>query len=157
MTGEIKNTTTELDTLDDFGENIDTKTEDEIEILAKYNASLRNIKRPGTKLGLGVSEKWARERMQALAPAAVAELERQLRFGSDGKRMEAAKEILDRAGHGKNDNAVSNKGPSAPVVILVGASIQAPPWASGGDKPSVVDGEVVEKKTEKTTEKKTKK
>lgn len=72
------------------------------------------------------AEDWAVRKKHSLVPYAVAELEYQLKYGDDTQRANAAKEVLDRTGHGKQDK--SNLGGA--VIILTGGSIQLP-WAQG--------------------------
>lgn len=110
----------------------------EYKALAHYHRSLVGTRIPKPDMSQAEAEKWTKDRLTALAPYAVTELERQIKFGNDRARAEAAKEILDRAGYSKNDQSVAHKAAAAPVVILVGSAMQ-PPWQQN----KVVEGTVV--------------
>lgn len=56
-------------------------------------------------------------------PLAALEMVHQLRFGNDAARKDAAKFILEDAGHGKKDGKSFG---TAPVLMVFG---EAPPWA----------------------------
>lgn len=111
----------------------------EYKALAHYHRSLVGTRIPKPDMSQAEAEKWTKDRLVALAPYAVTELERQIKFGNDRARAEAAKEILDRAGYSKNDQSVAHKAAAAPVVILVGTAVQ-PPWQQNARQ---IDGEVV--------------
>ncbi len=61
------------------------------------------------------AEKWADDKLVELLPAAVSDLERDLKFGSDSQRASARDKILDATGRGKTDKAF---GGSAPIIML---------------------------------------
>ena len=57
---------------------------------------------PPPRPGAQGARQWVEQRLAELAPHAVRELEMGLLFGGLTQRQEAAKEVLDRAGHSKN-------------------------------------------------------
>lgn len=70
------------------------------------------------------AESYVEARLTNLSVVAVAELEWQLRFGSDSERAKAAKDILDATGHGKKDRVGSNT-----QLIIVNGFSGTLPWA----------------------------
>ena len=133
------------------GEYDDPTPEEESSLaVVKYKESIRNVQTPGEQISVAQSEEWSKVRLAQLAPAAIAELERQLKFsGVDKQRLDAAREILDRAGMSKNDMAVQAKQSAAPIIVLIGKGAIVPPWSQKSDK-KVVEGEIVKpKKTKK--------
>jgi len=78
----------------------------------------------------GDAETYVEARLTNLSVVAVAELERQLRFGTDTERGRAAERILDATGHGKKDRT----GGSTQLIIVNGVVAGAPlPWAKRTD------------------------
>lgn len=72
------------------------------------------------------AESYVEAKLTNLSVVAVAELEWQLRFGSDSERAKAAEKILDATGHGKKDRT----GGSTQLIIVNGVIAGAPlPWA----------------------------
>lgn len=70
------------------------------------------------------AESYVEQKLTNLSVVAVAELEWQLRFGSDAERMKAADKILDATGHGKKDRVGSNT-----QLIIVNGFSGVLPWA----------------------------
>jgi hypothetical protein len=71
------------------------------------------------------AEKWADKRIVDLLPVAVAEIEYQLKFGSDEQRERAASKIMDANGRGKQEKSV---GSNQQIIINLPAGAQLP-WA----------------------------
>lgn len=79
----------------------------------------------------GAALAYSRERMEALTPLAVRELEAQLRFGETGARSKAAETILSRAGFAAHDGAV-RQGGVAPVQVNINlGGSEVPEWLKG--------------------------
>lgn len=119
------------------GEDVDKATQaalllDEAtaeEELRRRSDELRygGLKAPDKELDAKEAEAWTRNRISELTTRAVLEVNYGLTRGSTKERMEAAKDILDRAGFARTSDV--RGGSSAPVLVLVGAAVQAPPWA----------------------------
>lgn len=97
--------------------------------LARLDDELRykGLKVPEKELDAKAAEAWTRERISELSTRAVLEVNYSLTRGSNKERIEAAKDILDRAGFARTSDV--RGGSSAPVLVLVGAAVSAPPWA----------------------------
>lgn len=71
------------------------------------------------------AEAWTVRKLGDLAPYAAAQLEYDLLYGSDRARSDAAKEVLDRTGHGRKGDS----GVGGPVIVLNMGSLGQLPWA----------------------------
>jgi len=90
----------------------------------QHRARLAYTKTPSDLHGAD-AEEFADKKIVHLLPAAVAELEFQLKFGDDKQRMDAATKVLDATGRGKREML---NGGSGPLIILTGNSVIQPPW-----------------------------
>jgi hypothetical protein len=72
------------------------------------------------------AESYVTRKMVDLTPMAVAELEFQLMLGDDKARMDAARDVLDRAGFGKKESGGIAAGPL--LLINVGGGQVDLPW-----------------------------
>lgn len=98
---------------------------------AQTRLTVRNsmVEQPPEGLDTAEAEEWTQKKMVALLPAAVAELEYQLKFGDDRQRMDAARDVLDANGMRKRDAITA----SGQTIVLNIANL---PWSP------VVNGEV---------------
>lgn len=89
------------------------------------------------------AEEWADKRLIDLLPAAVAELEYQLKLGDDKQRIEAADKVLSANGRSRRDGGGLG---TAPIIILTGGAVVQPPWRSpsSGNSSSAVSTQVVQ-------------
>lgn len=111
----------------------DPGAQERIALVREAQERMAIVKRPsadGEMADAQSAEAWAVERLKQLAPAAVMQLEYDLKYGNSSQRAAAARDVLDRAGYGKNDNAVrSNNG--GPVIVLMGGDARMLSWAPG--------------------------
>jgi hypothetical protein len=87
------------------------------------------------------AEEFADKKLIELLPYAVADLERDLKFGTDEQRVKARDKVLDATGRGKSDKAF---GGGAPIIMLNMTPGQIP-WAQrvtaqGAEEIAIVDG-----------------
>lgn len=84
------------------------------------------------------AEEWADKKLVDLLPAAVADVEWDLKYGDDAERQAARKQILDATGRGKREQG---GGGSQPIIMLVGAGVGpgAQPWLQRVE-PKKIDG-----------------
>lgn len=98
--------------------------------LAEGNASLL-VRRRALPIPEGLdgeaADKFVAETLAKAAPEAIAELRHQMLYSlNPSVRRAAAQDLLDRAGHGKKEGGTVA---TAPVIVLVGGGVEAPPWA----------------------------
>lgn len=75
------------------------------------------------------AEAWADQKLVSLLPWAVAEVEHQLKFGTNQERERAAQKVLDATGRGKRD---ASTGSTAPIIVLTaGPNGLELPWEGG--------------------------
>lgn len=76
------------------------------------------------------ADEFVERRITELQPVAIAEVERQLRFGNDTERGKAARDLLDAGGHGKKDRL----GVGANMIVInMGSSGSPPPLPYVGE------------------------
>lgn len=71
------------------------------------------------------ADEFVERRITELQPVAIAEMERQLRYGNDTERGKAARDILDAGGHGKKDRL--GVGANMIIINMGGSSGSNPP------------------------------
>lgn len=86
------------------------------------------------------ADAWADAELRKASPDAVREVIWQSKYGDSKQRLLAAIQILDRTGHHKDQNTVTN---IAPVIVLTPESLSAIPWAVRKQMVADVDSEVV--------------
>lgn len=87
------------------------------------------------------AEEYADKKLVKLLPLAAAELEWQLKYGSDSMRRHAMKDVLEATGRSRREALA---GGTAPIIILTGGQVTVPPWSTNrAQQPQVVEGEVV--------------
>jgi hypothetical protein len=84
------------------------------------------------------ADDFVERRITELQPVAIAEMERQLRFGNDAERGKAARDLLDAGGHGKKDRLGAG---ANMIVINMGSS------SNGSPPPLPYVGEIVDAAT----------
>lgn len=76
------------------------------------------------------ADDFVERRITELQPVAIAEMERQLRFGNDTERGKAARDLLDAGGHGKKDRL----GVGANMIVInMGSGTSPPPLPYVGE------------------------
>jgi hypothetical protein len=71
------------------------------------------------------ADDYVERRITELQPVAIAEMERQLRFGNDSERDKASRFLLDAGGHGKKDRL--GVGANMIVINMGGSGNGSPP------------------------------
>lgn len=114
-------------------EEVERRAQAFLESRAKVRAELV----PVPKIEGAEAEEWAENKKVALLPAAIAEIEYQLKYsGSDKARIEAARDVLDMNGMRKRDAPVAG---GAVIFFNPGEGFKLP-WK----KQDVIDAKVVD-------------
>ena len=92
------------------------------------------------------AEKYADGKLASLLPAAVATLEKFLRFGTDDQQERAARQILEANGRGKREAIAASQPPI--VIQVTGSGGVNLPWRQEKAE-KAVEGEVVRPSSEK--------
>lgn len=83
------------------------------------------------------ADDYVERRITELQPVAIAEMERQLRFGNDTERGKAARDLLDAGGHGKKDRL----GVGANMIVI---NMSGNNGGNGSPPPLPYVGEVID-------------
>jgi len=86
------------------------------------------------------AERFADEKLTELVPVAVMEVERRLKLGDDDQRWQAAQQVLNSTGRGKQERST----PSTPAIIVQisgGDASQMTPWRASAQ---TVEGKVTD-------------
>lgn len=94
--------------------------------LAISKGNHHRVERPPDGLAGAEAEEYVERKLNDIAPMAVYVLNRALlNDENSGQQMEAARQVLDRAGFMKKERQGQSQ---APVVILIGDQATRPPW-----------------------------
>lgn len=86
------------------------------------------------------AEEWTKKAFNDAAPEAARNLIFKMKFGDDKEMIEASKDILDRAGHGKQDKG---SGAGGPLIVIQGANVALPFEGIKQAAPKVVEATAV--------------